>query len=242
MKNPDVAISDELLEALRGVSVPTANQTLIGRGFSNTYPIGIDAVALEEGQVMVGRAKTLRFLPKREDLVKAQYDSISGRPHRDAIEAIKPNEILVIDAGGSLEAGVVGDMFTRRVQNLGGTGIIIDGVLRDLSAIKTVGLPVYSKGSHGSGIGRALMSVGMDEPIQICGVPVIPGDVILGDSDGIVFIPPTEVEFVVEHCLEHDIREKFTRLKLAEGFPLHRAYPPDEELMKEYEEWRKTNS
>ena len=83
------------------------------------------------------------------------------------------------------------------------------------------------------------MSVGRDEPVQIGGVPVIPGDVVLGDEDGLVFIPPTEVEALVEHCVAHDLREEFTREKLAEGYPLHRAYPPDEELMKEYEVWKK---
>ena len=239
MKNPDVEISDDLLEALKGVSVPTATQYLFSHGFANVYPIGIQPMALQEGQVMVGRARTLRFLPKREDLVKAQYSAVTGRPHRDAIESIEKNEILVIDAYGNRGAGVVGDMFTRRIQNRGGTGIVADGVVRDLSAIKTVGLPVYCCGVHGAGINRELMSVGIDEPIQICGVPVLPGDVLLGDVDGLVVIPPSEVEALVEHCVAHDLREVFIRLKIAEGYPLHKAYPPDEELMKEYEEWKK---
>lgn len=239
MKNPDVEISDELLEALKGVSVPTATQYLFSHGFDNVYPIGIPPQALEPRQVMVGRARTLRFVAKREDLVKAQYSAVTGRPHRDAIEEIEKNEILVIDAYGNLGAGVVGDMFTRRVQNRGGTGIVVDGAIRDLSDIKEVGLPLFCRGSHGAGINRALMSVGRDEPVQIGGVPVIPGDVILGDEDGLVIIPPTELEALVEDCVAHDLREEFTRIKLAEGFPLHRAYPPDEELMKEYEEWKK---
>ncbi len=239
LKNPDIDISDDLIEALKGVSVPTATASLMTRGFHNTYPIGIQPAAVQPGQVMVGRARTLRFLPLREDLVKAQYDTVKGRPHRQAIESIGPGEILVIDAGGCMGAGVVGDMFTRRVQTRGGTGIVIDGVLRDLSAIRTVGLPVFCRGMHGAGINRLLMSVGTNEPIQIGGVPVLPGDVLLGDADGMVAIPPTEVEYLVEHGVEHDLQEKFTRLKLAEGYPLHRAYPPDEELKKEYEVWRK---
>ena len=189
---------------------------------------------------MVGRARTLRFIPLREDLAKAQYDMVEGRPHRQAIESIRPGEVLVIDAGGCLGAGVVGDIFTRRVQGRGGTGIVIDGVVRDLMEIREVGLPVFCRGMHGAGINRLLMSVSIDEPIQIGGVPVLPGDVILGDLDGVVFVPPTEVEHLVEHGVEHDIRERFTRMKIAEGYPLHHAYPPDEELRLEYEQWRKT--
>ena len=239
MKNPDVEIPDELLEELKKVNVPTATQYLLGREFANAYVIGIEAAALRPGQKMVGRARTLRFVPKREDLVKAQYGAVTGRPHRDAIESIERNEILVIDAYGDRGAGVVGDMFTRRVQARGGTGIVADAVVRDLSAIKTVGLPLYCLGSHGSGIQRTLMSVGVNEPVQICGTPVIPGDVLLGDEDGLIVIPPQELEGLVEHCVAHDLREEFTREKLAEGYPLQRVYPPDEEMMKEYEEWKK---
>ena len=239
IKNPDIDLSSDLLEALKGVSVPTATQTLLGRVFHNTYPIGIPPQAIAPGEVMVGRARTLRFLPMREDLVKAQYDTVTDRPHRTAIESIAPGEVLVIDAGGCMGAGVVGDMFTRRVQARGGTGIVIDGVVRDLSAIREVGLPLFCCGMHGAGINRLLMSVGVNEPIQIGGVPVLPGDVLLGDADGLVVIPPTEVEHLVEHGVEHDLQESFTREKLAEGYPLHCAYPPGEKLLKEYAKWRK---
>jgi regulator of RNase E activity RraA len=189
---------------------------------------------------MVGRARTLRFLPLREDLVKVQYASVSDRPHRDAIESIEPGEILVIDACGSLEAGVVGDMFTRRVKERGGTGIVIDGSVRDLSTIRTVGLPVFCKGQHGAGINRALMSADYQVPIRLANTAVLPGDVLLGDQDGVVVIPPTEVEGVVAFGVEHEVQERFTRLKLAEGYALDQAYPPNEALRAEYLTWRQT--
>jgi 5-oxopent-3-ene-1,2,5-tricarboxylate decarboxylase/2-hydroxyhepta-2,4-diene-1,7-dioate isomerase len=240
IRNPEVEISEDLLDELKKVSVPTATASLMVRGFQNTYPIGVNPAAVRPGQVMVGRARTLRFVALREDLVKTQYDTVEGRPHRQAIEFITPGEILVIDTGGCVGAGVVGDMFTRRVQARGGTGIVIDGVVRDLVAIQEVGLPVFCRGAHGAGINRMLMSVGVNEPVQVGGVPVLPGDVLLGDPDGLVVIPPQEVEYLVEHGVEHDLQEKFTRIKLGEGYPLHRAYPPDEELKKEYEVWKKT--
>ena len=239
MKNPNVEISADLLQSLQEVSVPTATHYLFSQGFANVYPIDVHPMALQPGQVMVGLARTLRFIPKREDLIEIQYSTATDRPHRNAIESIEKNEILVIDACSNMGAGVVGDMFTRRVQNREGTGIVIDGVVRDLSAIKTVGLPVYCRGSHGAGINRELMSVGVNQPIQVGGVPVIPGDVLLGDEDGLVVIPPTEVTALVEHCIEHDLREEFIREKLDQGYPLHQAYPPDEELMKEYGAWKK---
>ena len=240
MNIPEVTIAPEILEGLKHVSTPTATQHLLGQGFHNTYMIGIPPQALENGQVMVGRARTLRFLPLREDLVKIQYETVTDRPHRDAIEAIQTDEILVIDACGSLEAGVVGDMFTRRVQELGGSGIVIDGSVRDLSAIQTVGLPVFCRGMHGAGINRSLMSIEHQGPVHVGGVPIFPGDVLLGDQDGVVVVPPTAVEHLVSHGIEHEVQERFTRLKLEEGFPLERAYPPDAELRKQYLEWRKS--
>jgi regulator of RNase E activity RraA len=226
------------LAALEQVCVPTATHHLVRRGFRNTFAIGVTPHALQPGQVMVGRARTLRFLPLREDLVQAQYGTVTGRPHRMAIESIAPGQVLVVDAGGSLGAGVAGDMYTRRVQARGGTGIVIDGAVRDIGAIREVGLPVFCRGVHGAGISRALMSVDLDQPIQIGGVPVLPGDVLLGDINGVVVIPPQEVEQLVEYGLEHDAQERFTREKLAEGYSTHRVYPLDEEMRKAYEEWR----
>lgn len=237
LKNPDIDLSPHLLEALKRVCVPTATHHLVRRGFHNTFAIGVVPHALQAGQVMVGRAHTLRFLPLREDLLEAQYDTVTERPHRAAIESIEPGQVLVVDTGGSLEAGVAGDMYTRRVQARGGTGIVIDGAVRDIGAIRQVGLPVFCRGVHGAGISRALMSVDVDQPIQIGGVPVLPGDVLLGDENGVVVIPPQEVEALVEYGLEHDDQERFTRAKLAEGYPLHRVYPLDKEMLEAYKAW-----
>ena len=240
LRNPDTSISPQLLEGLKLVSTPTATAHLMGRGLNHTYLIGIPPQALGEGLVMVGRARTLRFLPLREDLVKAQYASVSDRPHRDAIESIEPGEILVIDACGSFEAGVVGDMFTRRVKERGGTGIVIDGSVRDLSTIRSVALPLFCKGMHGAGIGRALMSADYQVPVRLGNTAVLPGDVLLGDQDGVVVIPPSEVEALVTFGIEHEVQERFTRMKLAEGYALERAYPPDAHLRPEYLKWRQT--
>jgi regulator of RNase E activity RraA len=237
LKNPDVDLPAELLEALKRVCVPTATHHLVRRGYHNTFAIGVVPHALQPGQVMVGRARTLRFLPLREDLLEAQYDTVTERPHRIAIESIEPGQVLAVDTGGSLEAGVAGDMYTRRVQARGGTGIVIDGAVRDIGAIRQVGLPVFCRGVHGAGISRALMSVDIDQPVQIGGVPVLPGDVMLGDENGVVVIPPQEVQALVEYGLEHDDHERFTRLKLAEGYPLHRVYPLDEEMQEAYRAW-----
>ncbi len=239
MDGRQVLVSAETLAELKRVRVPTAAGLMLGLGYRNSYMIGPVPLVIPGGATMVGRALTLRFLPQREDLQKAQYSAVSGSPHRTALETIGPGEALIIDAGGCLGAAVVGDMFTRRIKERGAVGLIIDGVVRDLSAIRTIGLPVFARGQHGAGITRELMSVGINEPIQCGGIPVIPGDVVLADEDGVVVIPPALAAEVAQRGTEHEDEEEFIRMKLMLGASLHDVYPPNDAARKELEEWRR---
>ena len=195
-------VDEAALDALAELATPTVTAALGKLGFEFTYATGINPLAPPDGGRMVGRARTLRFIQKREDLVRAQYADLESSPHRSALESIEPGEVMVIDARGCLEAAVVGDIFTRRVLARGGRGIVIDGVCRDLTAIREVGLPLYARGVHGDGIDRRLMSVGSQEPVQIAEVAVMPGDIVLGDGDGVVMLPPHAVEEVIAGSLD----------------------------------------
>ena len=226
---------------LRAVGTPTLTGEL-DKAYRNSYMIGIEPLAVRSGQRMVGRARTLRFIPYREDMVAAQYDSLTASPHRSALEDVGPGEVLVIDAGGSREAAVLGDMFTRRVMERGGTGVVIDGVVRDPSAIREVGLPVFARGVHGAGITRALMSVGRDEPVRCGGVPVIPGDVVVGDEDGVVVMSPGVAAQMAEAAFEHQEEEVWIRERLEAGESLHDVYPPSAERREELEAWMRGRS
>ncbi|RAP74678.1 ribonuclease activity regulator RraA [Paenibacillus montanisoli] len=236
-------VSDELLEELKLVSVSTASHTLVEMGYRNAYMQGIMPLAFPEGQQSaVGRAVTLRFVPLREDLVKQQYDTLPESPHREALESIMKNDVLVIDTGSHMETGVVGDIFTRRLRYLGGQAIIVDGCVRDLQRIKQVDFPVLARGVHGGAIPRSLMSVGVNEPIRCGGVTVIPGDIILADRDGCVAIPPQCVEEIVKIARAHDeLEERWIKMKLDEGASLHTHYPPNAEARLEFEQWKKEN-
>ena len=231
-----VAVSKQTLDTLRGVATPTLTGEL-DKSYRNSYMIGVEPLAVGPGQRMVGRARTLRFIPYREDLVAAQYGSLTSSPHRAALEDVGPGEVLVIDAGGSREAAVLGDMFTRRVMERGGTGVVIDGVVRDLSAIRDVGLPVFARGVHGAGITRALMSVGRDEPVRCGGVPVIPGDVVVGDEDGVVVMSPGVAAEIAEAAFEHQEEEIWIRERLEAGESLHDVYPPSAARRAELDAW-----
>ena len=234
----DVEVPQRAFDLLQKIGTPTLSGDLLKLGFKNHYMMGPEPLALMSNQKMIGRARTLRFIPFREDLLESQYGSLTDSFHRNALEDIQTDDVLVIDAGSCLDAAVLGDMFTRRVSQQGGTGIVIDGVLRDLTDIKTVGLPVFARGMHGAGITRALMSVGRDEPISCGGIPVIPGDVVVGDSDGVVVIPAQEAAELSEHSYDHELEEVWIREKLAEGESLHEVYPPDQKWRPILDAWK----
>src|SRR3990172_4321552 len=129
MDSRGIRVTRQMLALLEKIGTPTLAGMLTHQmGYRNNYMTGILPLAVKPGQHMVGRARTLRFIPLREDLVKAQYESLSGSPHRSALEGVNRGDVLVIDAGGCTEAAVLGDMFTRRVKVRGAKGIVIDGV------------------------------------------------------------------------------------------------------------------
>jgi len=240
MDNASNDVSKELMDQLLKISVCTVTATLQELGFRNTYMLNLRGLAFPESKIRtVGRAVTLRFIPLREDLVKEQYDQLAHSPHRTALESVREGDMLVIDTGGCIETGVVGDIFTRRIKVLGGQAIIVDGCVRDLERIAKLDVPLFARGVHGGAIPRALMSVDYNRPIQCGGVAVIPGDVILADRDGVVVIPPRTVAEIVRIAGDHDdLEEMWIRMKLDEGASLHTHYPPDEEARKEYEIWK----
>ena len=232
MNGRDVAVPKETLELLKQVGTSTLAGQLYNMGFRNNSMIGIQAMAIQSGQRAVGRARTLRFIPCREDLLEAQYESPAPPLYRSALEDIDPGDILVMDAGGSREAAVAGDLFTTRVAQRGGAGIVVDGAVRDLSALRSVGLPVFAIGTHGCSIDRALMSVGRDEPVRCGEVPVIPGDVIVGDEDGLVVCPPHMATQVAKEAFDHEMEEVRVRAELAAGRSLDDVYPTNAEKRK----------
>jgi regulator of RNase E activity RraA len=230
-------VSEEALARLAEVGSSTLTAVLFEHGFRSQYMEGISLMARGDDQRMVGRARTLRFVPLREDLVEAQYADLANSPHRRIIDSIERGEVLVVDTGPNVRTGVLGDMFLRRIRERGGVGVVIDGAFRDYTAVQTVGLPVFAAGTHGGAIPHKLISVGRDEPIRCGGVAVIPGDVIVGDADGVVAVPPHVAEDVAATAFEHALREHWIREKLDAGGALSDYYPPSGARLAELEAW-----
>ena len=221
---------------LAKVTTATATSQLFKLGIRNTFFQGIEPLA--SYAAVVGRARTLRFLPMRED-VSPKLGDPRGSPQSKAIETIAAGEILVVDAGGDLGGGTLGDILCERMKYRGAVGVVVNGVVRDAVQIQAVGLPVWCRGIHGAANTRTLWPADNDVPISCGGCTVIPGDYIIADGDGVTVIPAIHAAQIAEEGSETEQREQFIRMKIrTEGYSTDRAYPPNDEVLAEYEAWK----
>ncbi|HEY3684070.1 MAG TPA: hypothetical protein VGL93_13570 [Streptosporangiaceae bacterium] len=183
----------------------------------------------------VGRARTLRCLPRRTDLAEAQRASTEPSPHRIAIDGIGAGEVLVIEARGEAEAAVLGDVLAARVKAAGGAGVVTDGRVRDLPGLQALDFPVFSAGVHASTFSNRHLGIEVDAPVSCGNVAVMPGDVIVGDAEGVAVIPKGLAGSLPDLAREQEALDGFSLEKIAEGVPLRRAYPLDPGLRAEFD-------
>lgn len=235
MTNRSVQLSQEAWKKLQQVSTATLTTQLLKRGFQNTF---LQLIPLRPDQRMVGYAFTLRYVPVREDLIDTQYDN-DVNVQRLAVEAIGENEVLVIDARGEIRAASFGHILGTRIQNRGATGLVTDGALRDTPGFKQLDMPSYCKAPHATTSFVLHHPLEMNVPIGCASVLIMPGDVIVGDGEGVVAIPAKYAEEVAHDAYEQELREIFFTQKVAEGSSIRGIYPPNEDTLAEYEVWRK---
>jgi 5-oxopent-3-ene-1,2,5-tricarboxylate decarboxylase/2-hydroxyhepta-2,4-diene-1,7-dioate isomerase len=227
-------LTDELRELLRAVATATLTAQLQQRGLRNTFLSGLRP--LLPGQRLVGRARTLRYVALREDVLDDYGSGLNAQ--RRAAEATEPGDVLVIEARDVADAGTVGDIYAMRSYALGGVGIVTDGALRDTGAIAALGRPVYHRASHGATWGRRHMPFSNDEPITCAGVFVIPGDVIVGDDDGVVVVPMALVDEVARAAAAQEEREEFAAERVRAGESTVGLFPLSAERHPDFEAWQ----
>ncbi len=230
-----------LLELFAPVSAATACAKLHQMGIRKTHIKGVRSNL--PGTRVIGRAVTLQFMPLREDIYEdagATQEYVERSTALWAVlDAIEPNDVLVVQAGGTLQTGVVGEMLGRHLKNRGGLGVVADGGIRDMRPLQDLGLPIWSLGStpHYASQGE-VFPWGFHVPVAVGGVLVLPGDLIVADDDGAVVVPRGRAREVAEYSVKHEAWEEFSRLKLAEGGALTKYYPLDEEAEREYSVWQ----
>src|SRR5688572_26341899 len=185
MSDPNLLTSplaDEIRTLLAGVSTATLATQLFKRGFRTRFMTGV--LPLHSDLKLVGVARTLRYVPMREDLDHMGVFQDPEMPQRKAVEMVGAGEVLVIDARGDPRAGTLGNILATRILKRGAAGVVSDGPFRDLEAIRAMRFPAFCAGPHANTNLTAHHPVDVDVTIGCGGVLVEPGDVLVGDGDG----------------------------------------------------------
>lgn len=225
-------------EALKKVSTATLTTVLFKRGLRNVFIQGIFLLNRAAPR-MVGEAFTLRYIPAREDV--DQLGAFEGRGHaqREAIEACPPGHVLVMDARRDATAATGGDILMTRLMVRGVSGVVTDGGLRDSPTIEKLDWPAYC-GARSAPLNLVRHhAVESQVPIGCGGVAVYPGDVLVGDAEGVVVIPAKMAEEVAKEAQAQTEFEDWVEAKVKEGRSIFGLYPPNAETKAEFEAYKK---
>jgi regulator of RNase E activity RraA len=233
----DTPLSPETVAQLRQVSTPTLTTQLFKLGFRNTFLPGVRPVC--PGSRLVGVAVTVRFVPAREDLATYERLGDPAYPQRHAIEHIERGQVLVLDCRGVDSVAAAGEILVARLQARGAAGLVADGGLRDYPAVEALGFPVYARGPAAPAHVVRHLAVDVNVPIACAEVLVMPGDVLVGDGEGVVCVPRHVADKVAAAALEQDTLEAFLLDKVKRGAPLPGTYPPSAATLAEYEAQRR---
>jgi len=227
-----MAFDKKTIMALEGVTTATLTTVLLKKGLRNVWLRG--ARPLRPGQPRIaGPAFTLRFVPWREDLATPESWA-SPTSTRAAIECMPAGCVAVVDAMGVTDAGIFGDILCERIRVREVSGLITDGVIRDLAGVLRTNLPVWCEGTAAPSSVTGLTFVGWQVPIACGGVAVFPDDIIVADDDGAVVIPAALLDEVVEAAVEQEKLEAWIIDEVRSGLQLPGLYPPNAETKARY--------
>lgn len=239
-------VPDSLIERARDLSSEEVWAGLHEDGFKNQYADGFQV--LHPGTTMVGRAFTVQFMPLRADVdevgkTKAKERGLPSLYNQTAIDMLQPGDVLVVDLfGKKVDGTIVGDnLFYYVMKATHKGGLVVDGSIRDLDGIAKIDMPAYFRSADPTPIGNVMLT-GINVPVRIGGVTVMPGDLVVGDREGVYFIPPQFVKEVLDHADETHIHDEWTKMKFDEGkYKSSEIYgsPKDPKLQKEYQEYLK---
>jgi regulator of RNase E activity RraA len=229
-------LSAGLREKLQRAPVAGLSAQLRKRGLNNA---SIDGVrAMHPGAKLVGTARTLRFIPNREDLFESHGGGYNAQ--KRVFDAVDEGDVVVIEARGEAGSGTLGDILAIRAHARHAAGIVTDGGVRDWEAVAGVGIPVYAAGAHPAVLGRRHVPWEADVTIGCGGAAVQPGDVIVGDADGVIVIPRTLADDIVDAALAQEDEDAWIAQRVAEGHPVDGLFPMNAQWRARYETWRST--
>jgi regulator of RNase E activity RraA len=229
--------SEDCLARMRRVTTATLTTQLFKRGLRNRFMRGVRPLGTY-GENLVGPAFTLRNIPAREDLDVVEGFANPEHPQRKAIEAVPPGHVLVVDCRGEANAASGGEILTTRLVKRGVAGLVSDGGIRDSAPIARLPMPVYCAGPAAPLNLVAHHATELQVPIGCGGVAVYPGDLIVGDADGIVVVPAHLAEEIARDADAQEQLETWLLGRIQAGAALPGTYPPNAETRAAYEAWK----
>jgi regulator of RNase E activity RraA len=226
-------LPDGVLDLLRQVSTSTVATQLYKRGFRQPQLLGVRPLSqVTDG--FVAEAFTMRFIPARED-VNAPDPYRSGNTLQwEAIESVPPGHAIVVDSRGDARAASGGDMLMTRAWKRGAAAFVTDGGLRDGHVLSQLPFPTYASSITITTRAAWHHVADLQVPIGCAGVAVYPGDILMGDRDGVLVVPRAVAIEIAEPAYEQEQIEAFVSKKIHAGEPLWGNYPPGEETVAEY--------
>ena len=231
-------LSDKTRALLREISTATLTSQLMARGLRNTFMRNVSRLTKAGGN-MVGEAFTLRYIPSREDIdVSAVFEDYE-HPQRKAVETVPPGHVLVIDCRQDNRAAGAGSILITRTMMRGAAGVVTDGGLRDSPTIEALDYPVYYNGRSAPTNLTRHHAVDINVPVGCGEVPVYPGDVLVGDQEGVVVIPRHLADELAVQGTEQTHFEDYVTERVLAGQTIFGLYPPNAEALAAYEAWKK---
>ncbi len=226
-------------DALRGVSTPTLCTALFKRGLRNQFLQDVHPLNPSH-PTMVGEAFTLRYIPAREDRNQISVFQNRAHPQRKAVEECPPGAVMVIDSRKDARAASAGSILVTRLMVRGVAGIVTDGGFRDSPEIAQLAIPAYHSRPSAPTNLTLHEAIEIDGPIGCGDVAVFPGDVVVGDAEGVVVIPAGIADEIAAEAVEMTAFEDFVTERVRGGQSILGLYPPTDEANKEaFSKWRK---
>ena len=239
-------VPDDILERMKKVTTEEAWGVLSGQEYH--FQFEGDWINLHPERVLTGRAVTCRYVPHRPDLNQVTEAAGSGEgrvggQNSWVIDTLVAGDVLVVELFGKIVRGTfIGDnLGTAIAANTGGTGLVVDGSIRDTQRVRELPINVLAKGLHPTGIGEVTLTE-INGPIRVGQASVLPGDIVLGTSSGVIFIPPKLARQVVESSETTRLRDYWGKQSIREG-----RYSPGEidrgwteEMNAEFAAWSRT--
>ncbi len=234
---PGAPMSEDLREALKQVSTATIATLLFKKGLRGQYIQGVRRLA--PGPRMVGPAFTLRYIPAREDVDVVEAFRDPQHPQRLAVETIPPGFVLVMDCRQDASAASAGSILATRLAVRGCAGVVSDAGVRDAETIAQLDMPCFCAGASAPTNLTKHHAVDLNTPVGCGGVAVYPGDILVGDNDGVIVVPAYLAEWVASEGLGMEAFEDFAMDEVRAGHPVIGTYPANAETLERYERFKK---